>query len=43
MLTEPREGEKPTYKDMFGKNRSVLLAILMTPVVGTVVSIFLVI
>lgn len=42
-MTEPGEDEKPTFKDMFRKNRSVLLAVLMTPDVGMVVSIFLVI
>jgi len=42
-VTEPGEDEKPTYKDTFRKNRSVLLAVRMTPVVGIVVSIFLII
>jgi flagellar biosynthesis protein FliQ len=42
-MTESGEDEKPTYKDMYRKTRSAMLAVLMTPVVGMVVSIFLVI
>ena len=42
-MTEPEESEKPIYKEVYRKNRSVMLAVLMTPVVGMGVSIFLVI
>ena len=35
--------EQPTFKDVLRKNRRILLAVLMLPVVGMIIAIFLIV